>query len=422
MGWKLEGGRGRIDIDINVNIIVEGYLFVSCFSGKSTGKSSFLRWGHERILCNKDRSRIGSHRSTRIRAQQQVDGQNQSGVAEFKSNGVATTRRVPAPPIYVYRPRTYRVPLATKRVISSRKQNNTVSSTTKQKGNASTQNQHNAVVDQMTEDWIKRLSNAHNLYSDSKITPFVIATPKRVSTQVKKQPKVIKKNGLKRKKKPNGFWNQLENVRAEFHAFYQSLIESESENSTQFTKYAFLIPTHAQMLRHGRGDLISVVKKYGGRVTLAELLEVGVAMTRANANVKAQKRSYKYRNLESIVDEVHKWGRTQGILDVRTLPTARELQRDGFTTLSRTIEQFGGFPSVAVRAGLAYNPRKRNYWNDIVNVRFELEEIIRHNVCEKKGKDGFPVMSELKRKGYGTLVNAIVKHGGKSAFLDLVQE
>ncbi len=192
------------------------------------------------------------------------------------------------------------------------------------------------------------------------------------------------------KRKPNGYWDDFSNLERELLAFIE-------ERGTPG-----VMPTASELIEAGRSDLASAVNmKHGGYLAVTEKLGLNAAST-------AKPPGYwkDFSNLEcELLDFIEEHG------NFGVIPTQRELQKVGRSSLAFAIHKHGGFQLVAQRLGLTYAHKRHGYWQDFANVKHELLAFI-----EECGTPGvMPTDTELRQARRSQLSEAISKHGGFGA-------
>ena len=94
------------------------------------------------------------------------------------------------------------------------------------------------------------------------------------------------------------------------------------------------------------------------------------------------------------------------------MPTNPQLIKAGRGDLARTIQRWGGFPTVAEKLGLNYAKTRPGHWQDFVKVEQEILAFIKQ--CGTPGV--MPTYETLKKAGRNNLVQAIqTHHAGRQA-------
>jgi superfamily II DNA or RNA helicase/septum formation topological specificity factor MinE len=192
--------------------------------------------------------------------------------------------------------------------------------------------------------------------------------------------------GLADARKPLNYWKDFSNLKRELLAFIE--------------KHGTLgvMPTDKKLIKAGRGDLPSVIRKHGGSQSVAERLGLTYAKKRTGYWDD-------FANLErELLAFIEKHG-TPGVM-----PTREEFKKASRNDLNNALHRYGGSQSVAERLGLrlASTAKPPDYWKDFANIEYELLEFIREH-----GTPGvMPTQLKLNKAGQNSLAIAISKHGG----------
>ena len=189
-------------------------------------------------------------------------------------------------------------------------------------------------------------------------------------------------------KKPDGYWDDFENMERELLAFIQ-------EQGTPGT-----MPTGKYLADARRSDLNFAINKHGGMSTIAERLGVRLSYT--------QKPYGYWDDFDNVEQELLAFIQEQGKPGI--MPTHTQLRDAGKHDLNTALDKHEGLLAVAERLGLelSYTRKRPGYWNDLVNLRQALLDFV-----EAHGTPGaMPTRSELQEAGRGDLISAIDGHGG----------
>lgn len=263
-------------------------------------------------------------------------------------------------------------------------------------------------------------------------------------------------------RKPNYYWNDIENVRLELAQFWKNL------NITSFPENQPPIPSEALLSHFERHDLRGVIVKYGGKDDLSyelggvpivpgkwkdavrnssivqdllrneshgllhdipplspqqkkkALLEenadgtlISRKKTRWSHKSKDERRPIKYWNLGKVVDKLYEYLDAMCVKRNRPsvwMPRPAEIQEAGRKDLFHAIARFGGAKKISEIAGLvAYHE-----WHYFEG-QLELMKALIKYVDERQGGDRtfFPTGTELKESGRMSLYYAIQRYGGR---------
>ncbi|KAI2501162.1 hypothetical protein MHU86_13308 [Fragilaria crotonensis] len=261
-------------------------------------------------------------------------------------------------------------------------------------------------------------------------------------------------------RKPNYYWNDIENVRRELVEFWKNV------NITSFPQTRPPIPSEALLSHFERYDLRRVIAKYGGRSDLSydlggvevipgkwkdavrdslivqELLQneshglrpdvpplspqqkkafresadgtliSRVSATRWSYKCKAERRPIKYWSLGKVVESLYE--HLDEIRDVLNrpavwMPRPAEI-REGREDLFHAIARFGGAKEIAEIAGLVAYHEWRYF-----DGQLELMKALTLYLDERHGGDRmfFPTCTEIKESGCMSLYYAIQRYGGR---------
>ena len=164
------------------------------------------------------------------------------------------------------------------------------------------------------------------------------------------------------------------------------------------------MPTHEELKKAGRSDLVNAIsKKHGGYHSVAERLGLELAHTK--------KRHGYWDNFANVQREILAFIGEKGTPGV--MPIHEELKKAELSSLGAAIQKHGGYPAVAAKLGLklAYTRKQTDYWDDFTIVKCELLSFI-----QERGTPGvMPTYEELQKAGRSDLASAIPKHGGSPA-------
>lgn len=220
-------------------------------------------------------------------------------------------------------------------------------------------------------------------------------------------------------RRPYGYWTAPENMRRELRSF------AERHGCSG------RMPSDGELVRGGRGDIASAVRRNGGWVAVA--LDAGLVLSSIarprsiylsycvplspGARMKPNNFWREFENLQAellkFLDE--KFDESAGVGVVRgqmCLPSTREMEDLGRGDLVRAIRKHGGREVVAARLDLKFRFYSRGYWRNFENV----EKEIRLLLDRFESADEMPPVVALERLGPPGLRNAVmVIHGGKMA-------
>ena len=191
--------------------------------------------------------------------------------------------------------------------------------------------------------------------------------------------------------KPANYWNDIGNLERELFAF----IETHGTPG--------VMPTVQELVDGGRGDLPSVIFKYGGVEAVAKQFGLEMSYTRRPAGY--------WDDFDHVAEAITTYIETHGTPGI--MPTYKELRQADFGDLPSFISKHGGRVAIAQRLGLQVTSisKSSGYWNDLAQVGHHLFAFI-----ENQGTPGImPTASALSKAQQRSLVHAIYKHGGFSA-------
>ncbi|MDE3090145.1 MAG: hypothetical protein KGJ80_12250, partial [Chloroflexota bacterium] len=203
---------------------------------------------------------------------------------------------------------------------------------------------------------------------------------------------------LRRTRKFKGYWGDFANFEKELRAF----ITSHGTDG--------IMPSIPELQSAGRRDVARAVGQHGGFPAVAERLGLKRLDNRRpmQKRMDPRKPSGYWDDFANVEKELRAFVTQHGIEGV--MPTQSQLHTAERNDLNSAIGKHGGFWAVAKRLGLMRSDADKlaGYWNDFANVDTEL-----HAFISKHGTSGvMPSYPQLKLRGYGSLANAIDKHGG----------
>ncbi len=205
-------------------------------------------------------------------------------------------------------------------------------------------------------------------------------------------PEVAKRLGLEPQgtNKPAGYWDDLANATRELRDYLRSHDDTRG-----------VLPTYSELTKAGYNKLAIAISKHGA-ATVAEQLGLAVQDGDRPAGY--------WDDIKNVEKGLHTFITEHGTQGV--MPTLRELNAGGYSSLAYAINKHGGFHSVAAQCGLKRSDEYKplGYWNDIAN----LENQLRIYLAEHGTADTMPTIPELYAEGRVDLVGAIKKHGGVS--------
>jgi len=217
----------------------------------------------------------------------------------------------------------------------------------------------------------------------------------------------------KPKRKPHGYWNDLNNV----------LLELEAVNAALGRKGKHQMPRLAEMKALGRGDLIAALAKYGGSKKVAAMLRWGpirktvqklptslrpnTRLPYTGVRAKDHRRPMDYwGNLTTLQAEltnfIAEFGPDQG-----TMPTQKMLRQNGRADLLNAISRHGGLRIVAASMSLRCTRSKATLRFDFGSFAEKVKAF-----SEKYCPGKMPTAAELVRNGASNIANAVAVHGG----------
>lgn len=160
-----------------------------------------------------------------------------------------------------------------------------------------------------------------------------------------------------------------------------------------------MMPSHIQLQRRGRGDLVAVITNAGGFAVVAERLNLTFVPRRPRgywqdpANVDREVLAFAAQT-----DRPH------------IMPSGDVLVRAGRNDLALAVNRNGGTYAIAKRLGLRLSRpiNRRNHWDDFDNLASEL----RAYLAEPGRPQRMPTYPELQAAGRFDLKYAIERNGG----------
>jgi len=191
------------------------------------------------------------------------------------------------------------------------------------------------------------------------------------------------KLGQRNPRKARGYWENLDNTIAEAQ---QAMQEQEWET----------LPSSNQLQKHGYSSLSSAITKYhGGHPTFKTTL--------GQQNTKKPRGFWQQE--ENTITEARKAMKEQ---EWTTLPSNKELQKHGYSSLSSAINKYhGGHTTFRTTLGQTNTTKPQGYWKKEENVIAEATKAMK-----EQGWDTLPPQVELKKNGYASLNTAISRHHG----------
>ena len=172
------------------------------------------------------------------------------------------------------------------------------------------------------------------------------------------------------------------------------------------------MPTHAQLLVSGRGDIANGISNYHGGIK-AVTAALGLRPGSNPPSVKPVAYWLEWENVEAQMPIVSK---ACGVPE--QMPTQDQLLANGYSTLSNAIyKHYGGMYKFAVRLELPMQHTNvpNNHFRDLPPLQAALMEF----VAEHGTANTMPTQPQLKANGRSDLSNAISRyHGGFAAVAD----
>lgn len=211
-------------------------------------------------------------------------------------------------------------------------------------------------------------------------------------------------------RKPQGYWNDIENLKAELSNFLsaQNVIISEAA-----------MPTLKELRAANRSDIAKGISLHGGTAAVAS--KIGLKPT------TAKKVRYYWKDWDKVEHEIRtfvaqrakhlkKLAREESIpvnkRQALRMPSQRELLTAGRGDLAEAISDYhGGFRSVANKLGLISGKKDDFFYNEFCNLARELYMFSREIGCDNV----MPSSTVLKSEGRTDLLAAITKFGGMSS-------
>ena len=189
--------------------------------------------------------------------------------------------------------------------------------------------------------------------------------------------------GYYRRRKPQGYWNNFENLKRELMPI---LTTFEKENSG--------LPTESNLRQMGKPYLIDAMSKHGGMIKVYNTL-----------GFKTKTKPYGYwKNYKNLKKELMPIIR-DFLNKEKHLPTADDLTELGKSSFVTAINRHhGGLPKFYLRLG--YKPIRKpyKYWQNLGNIKKELKMVAD---LWLENHDHPPTGQELSKKGHSSLVSAI---------------
>lgn len=198
----------------------------------------------------------------------------------------------------------------------------------------------------------------------------------------------------KRRRKPAGFWADIDNIRAE-------IINFNANNADVVDKRS--MPTARQLRASGRRDLDNAISKHGGYSRLA-----------AELGLQSSKKAVGYwDDFSNLAKELRNFLRETDDGVEGTMPTLKELRSAQRSDIVEGIKRHGGVMLVADRLGLASRSQKRpdGYWKQWDRVEHAVLEFMTSDLASDDKH--LPTQAELRAAGRADLSEAITDyHGG----------
>jgi SAM-dependent methyltransferase len=192
---------------------------------------------------------------------------------------------------------------------------------------------------------------------------------------------------------PDGYWDDFATIERKLFAYIE-------KHGTQG-----VMPSRAELIKAGLGDLAGAFDKYGGSSAAAERL--GLRM-----KIKPMGHWDDFTNVERALSAYIEAYGTTGVM-----PTASGLQKAGQNSLVIAItKKHGGMACTAERLGLQLSSTAKppNYWDNIAHIELAIREF-----NETRGMPGvMPTGGELKKAGRSDLASAITNRGGFPAIAE----
>jgi len=203
------------------------------------------------------------------------------------------------------------------------------------------------------------------------------------------------KLGQTNTKKPQGYWQQKENI---FHEVRQAMEEQKWT----------ILPPEDILRKNGYNSLTFAITKYHGGIQT-------IRTTLGQTNPEKPKGYWK--SLDNTIAEAtkamtkHNW---------KTLPPSDELKKYGYSSLYGAITKYhGGLNQFRTKLGQTNPDTKPNgYWKSLDNALKEAQQTMQQHEW-----DTLPSSNQLTKHGYSSLGRAIYTyHGGMQTFRKLLAE
>jgi len=184
-------------------------------------------------------------------------------------------------------------------------------------------------------------------------------------------------------RKPNGYWKKEENILA------------EARKAMQQHGWSAL-PSADQLQKHGYSYLISAISRNHGGIQNIRTKLGQTNTTKPQGYWKKEENAI--REALKIMKE-QKWN---------TLPSNKELQKHGYTSLSVALNKYhGGIHSFRTKLGQTNSQKPRGYWQSLDNTITEAKQIM-----QEQGWSAIPTAKKLANHGYSAFSHALRRHHG----------
>jgi len=184
------------------------------------------------------------------------------------------------------------------------------------------------------------------------------------------------------KRKPNGYWKDIENVKKEL----ELIMEEYSLNS---------MPSQAFLKLIEFTSISSAIASYHG----------GFNNICAFMGLKSNKKTHGYWNNEDRI--INKMNEIMKNHNLKNVPTGPKIVELGYSSFYHGVTRHFGYYNLKKLYDINELDRRPGYWTNIDNTINYAKKIIGKNKWEK-----LPSSNILNKKGYSNLANAIIRHHG----------
>ncbi len=222
---------------------------------------------------------------------------------------------------------------------------------------------------------------------------------------------IRKRMGFEPYRKPDGYWDNWDNLRMELEEVANS--EYRDENG-HIIKRAGEFPTQEQLSKIGRCNIEGAMERHGG-----------LSSVRGKMGFKELQKPHSYWNdwgnleneLKLVIKNQYVDKDGNIIKNAGEFPTTNQLARINRHDMINALHKHNGISAICKRMGFKLKCKPNGYWSDWNNVEKELREVIDNEYRDSEGvlikaAGEFPTTNQLKKiEEYG-LLDAILKHDG----------